>query len=115
MNKYTPGPWSQGRLLMTPVTSKWTESQRRGADEEERHMVFANFKPEDDGRSRQFVAMCANEEDARLISAAPDLLFCLQVICEHAGEDFDRLDGMLHLTEAKKAIAKATGQNHIKP
>ena len=47
--------------------------------------------------------------NARLIAAAPDLLFCLQVICEHAGDDFERLDGMLHLSEAKKAIAKATG------
>lgn len=49
------------------------------------------------------------EANARLIAAAPDLLFCLQVICEHAGEDFERLDAMLHLSEAKKAIAMATG------
>lgn len=50
-----------------------------------------------------------DEANARLIAAAPDLLFCLQVICEHAGDDFKRLDGMLHLSEAKKAIDKATG------
>lgn len=50
-----------------------------------------------------------DEANARLIAAAPDLLFCLQVICEHAGEDFERLDAMLHLSEAKKAIAMATG------
>ena len=115
MNKHTPGPWAQGRLLMTSSTYRWSAEAREKADHEERCMVFAYFSAMDEGRGRRRIAACETEEDARLIAAAPDLLFCLQVICEHAGEDFDRLDGMLHLTEAKKAIAKATGQNHIKP
>ena len=59
-----------------------------------------------------FLTENTKKSDVSLITSAPELLFCLQVICEHAGEDFDRLDGMLHLTEAKKAIAKALGESN---
>ena len=49
------------------------------------------------------------EANAKLVAAAPDLLFCLKVICSHAEGD-ERLDARLHLEEARAAIAKATGE-----
>lgn len=52
---------------------------------------------------------CANviHPDARLMAAAPKLLHCLRVICDHA-EGREDLDVALHLDVARAVIAEAT-------
>jgi hypothetical protein len=108
--QHTPGPWSQGRTLGTPQTRKWTSKQWADNDARERTMVFANFREDDQGRSRQLVAdCCSTEADARLIAAAPDLLAALIDLTTRCdGEEGVRADGSnIQTMRAHAAIAKA--------
>ena len=74
MVTHTAGPWRQGRLLMTASVRRWSPELIEQSDRDERCRVFANFTERDEGRSREFVASCGNEQDARLIAASPGLL-----------------------------------------
>lgn len=85
--RHTPGPWL--RLGVGDIVQ-----QEHIVD------VAAVFCTSDDA---------TGEANARLVAAAPDLLFCLKVICSHAEGD-ERLDARLHLAEARAAIAQATGE-----
>lgn len=79
--KHTHGPWSQGITLETEQTRRWTSEQIEENDRRERRMVFANFSPLDEGRSRIRIAICEREEDARRIVA------CVNA-CEGLTTDF---------------------------
>ena len=110
MGAHTPGPWTQGRTLLTPQTRDWHEERWVENDKFERRMVFANFSSIDRGIGRVRIAACESADDARLIAAAPDLLEAL--------EDFlssSRALCLDHLLEkemqnASAAIAKAKGE-----
>lgn len=108
MNKHTPGPWAQGRLLMTSLTQRWSEEAREKADHEERCMVFADFRDLDEGRGRRRIAICETEEDARLIAAAPDLLEMLKELAGEMASAYDIIDED-RLIKARAVIEKATG------
>ena len=107
---YTPGPWSQGRTLMTSQTRRWSAAELTENDLVERRMVFANFLALDDGRSRRRVAVCESEADARLIAAAPELYEAL-VMMRDADNDC-HADGLPTIPSPARAkidaaIAKA--------
>ena len=71
--KYNKGKWSQGCLLINSNTRRWSEQERRHADDAEKKRVFANFYGEDEGRSRIGICVCTDletaEGDARRIAA----------------------------------------------
>ncbi len=67
--QHTPEPWSQGLVLDTDTTRRWSRSEIGRANEQERRMVFANFTASDEGESRVRVAICESPEDARRIVA----------------------------------------------
>lgn len=90
--RHTPGPWVH--LGVGDIVQQASLTQEHIVD------VAAVFCTSDDA---------TGEANARLVAAAPDLLFCLKVICSHAEGD-ERLDARLHLEEARAAIAKATGE-----
>lgn len=72
-DQHTPGPWKQGRLLMTSRTRSWSISARNEGDAYERKRVFSNFTDSDQGRSRRLICVCERQEDAELIARAPEL------------------------------------------
>ena len=100
---HTLGPWRQGTTILTPVTAKWPKQEWDLNEAMERKMVFAEFRIEDQGRGRRLIANCMTAEDARLISAAPDMLTALlRVINDEASE-------IETVRSVKAAIEKATG------
>ena len=107
MSAHTPGPWTQGRTLLTPQTRDWPEERWVENDKFERRMVFANFSSVDRGIGRVRIAVCESAEDARLIASAPDLLDALELIlsAEDRGFGMDYVKGC-----ARAAIAKAKGE-----
>lgn len=76
-------PWQQGRLLDTAQTRRWTDAERRLAEDEEKTLVVTHFYPGDEGRSREFVARCANADVARLVVQAPAMLAALKGEVDH--------------------------------
>lgn len=67
--KHSKEPWSQGRLLLTRTTAKWSEEEfYRGKFQEEK-MVFTNFTSSDKGKSRKLICICESSEDAKRIAA----------------------------------------------
>jgi hypothetical protein len=71
------------------------------------------YVQDSDGRDGQWVAEVANEANARLIAAAPELLEALKgLMGDHAAESRRRgfqPDDFLNYLAARAAIAKATG------
>ena len=113
MSAHTPGPWTQGRTLLTPQTRDWPEERWVENDKFERRMVFANFSSVDRGIGRVRIAVCESAEDARLIAAAPELLEALIDVVAIA--QLDKWDQAVSgrqsfLWNAKVAIAKAKGE-----
>ena len=108
--KHTPGPWRQGKVLITNITKRWDKNQRYKADSQERLMVFSNFLDSDEGRSRMKVAVCDNPEDARLIASAPMLLEALESLMP-VEEDIMPMAEIHRLFDiARAAIAAARGE-----
>lgn len=106
--KFTKGPWSRGRLLITRNTERWSAEEKELADRIERLRVFAYFRADDEGRSRVLVATCQNEDDARLIAAAPELYEALEAVKEYSKEHgFFDADV---ITQAIQALRKARGE-----
>jgi len=60
-------PWSQGRVLMTKETRRWTLEQIAEANMIERRMVLSDFTSMDKGRGRELIASCENSDNAVLI------------------------------------------------
>jgi hypothetical protein len=58
---------SQGSLLATKETMKWTPEHKMEVHEQERKMVFRYFSSLDEGRSRELVCVCQSPVDAKLI------------------------------------------------
>lgn len=71
-------PWSQGRVLMTKETRRWTLEQIAEANMIERRMVLSDFTSMDKGRGRELIASCENSDNAVLIvtlhNSAPAIL-----------------------------------------
>lgn len=104
---HTPAPWKQGELLDTYSTLKWSDDDRDRASKRESLMVFSNFTPEDQGRSRKLIASCSielhdikeAEANARLITAAPDLLQALELLSTNPHLDLGDL--VYHIRESE--------------
>ena len=58
----TPGPWRQGRLLMTERTRHYNRATQEGLARAEGEAVFAFFTPQDEGRSRIQIARVYHEQ-----------------------------------------------------
>lgn len=73
-----PAGWSQGRLLSTPQTRRWTDEEQERMDKAERRRVFRSFTVADSGRARQLVAVLDRPEDAAFVAAAsPSVVLAL--------------------------------------
>lgn len=112
----TPGPWSQGVLLSTATTRRWSREVREQVQFDERLRVFSNFRAEDEGRGRKLVAVFERPEDAKLGAAAPELLeavYAALPFVEDALNDPAYKTGAVkkHLDMLKEAIAKAEGRD----
>lgn len=105
--RHTSGPWSQGITLLTQITRKWSSAEMARNDAREKLAVFSNFSANDQGRGRRLVAKCETHEDARLVSAAPDLLEAakgaLVALSRTKGND-------LYTERLEYAIRKAEGK-----
>ncbi len=67
MSKYHE-PWSQGVLLETTRTKQWPVSEKIKANEMEKKQVFCHFSSQDQGRSRQGIAITNDPLIARRIA-----------------------------------------------
>lgn len=107
MSKHTPGPWSQGTTLQTRITRSWSNEEWQANERREKCSVYSDFTGRDEGRSRVAIAHCIRAEDARLISAAPQLLEVVQLM-QGANWKFDDDVGMEIRRRALAAVQKAT-------
>lgn len=112
----TPGPWSQGVLLSTATTRRWSKEVREQVQSDERVRVFSNFRAKDEGRGRKLVAVFERPEDAKLGAAAPDLLdavYAALPFVEDALNDPAYKAGSVkkHVDILRNAIAKAEGKS----
>lgn len=104
MSKHTPGPWKH-RKAGSAIHGEPGHEERF---EYPAHIVSV-IKDGQGRKVTRFVAECSsttlpNEENARLISAAPDLLEALRDVLE----DIDNLDMRnVLVARARTAIAKA--------
>jgi len=77
-----------GRTLLTPDTRKWSKQDWEANERVENHLVFANFRVDDQGRSRVCIATCTRDilpdnqslANTILIAAAPDMLAALKAV-----------------------------------
>lgn len=110
---HTPTPWAQGRLLQTRKIAERSEDWQKEANERERTMVFANFTAIDEGRSRIFIAKCADANLAAFIVKAAncheDLVGALEDIIKQKKAWRGYNDDGIDLERANKAIVKAKG------
>ena len=57
MSQHMPEPWSSGKTLLTPITKRWSKQQWDQNEIDEGKRIFSNFRVEDQGRSRQLIAV----------------------------------------------------------
>lgn len=90
---------TQGFVLTTNDTKKWTPEEIERGNQEEGRMVFSDFRLSDNGRSRKLVCTLNGghpkaDEYKRLILAAPKMLeaieYYLDVLKEARGADWDK-------------------------
>mgnify|MGYP003399560946 CR=1 FL=1 len=62
--------WSRGRLLATGLTRTFSAEQCKELEQIERRGVYANFRADDQGRSRTEDAYCPTPDVAAYIAAA---------------------------------------------
>jgi hypothetical protein len=94
--KHTPGPWFVSRYR----------------DPQGRQWIASNAAHDDTGQAED-VALAVCDSDARLISAAPDLLTALQYVTDIlsssvAPDDYEPFRACI--SQARAAITKATGE-----
>jgi hypothetical protein len=98
MSAHTPAPWNYGQVKETPI--------------------FDIIGPDLTGRGREVVgtlratqSRVANLANARLISAAPDLLMALRfLLADYLAIEGEKLTGSsVPIAMAREAIAKAEG------
>lgn len=70
--------WTQGVVLMTPTTRRFTPEQMAEAQARENRAVFADFSAMDEGRSRRLVGTFERPEDAAFAALAPEMLAALK-------------------------------------
>lgn len=98
--QHTPGPWNQGSSIVGKKCV-WQSGNKE---------PFSGM-----GEDNLWID-CNTEEDARLVSAAPDMLDALETFAEYqnAMDGGDDVSGTLIYAEfsrmARAAIAKATGK-----
>ena len=61
---HTPEPWTQGYVLPTRDTERWSQEARDEVNRREHRELFAHFTPLDGGRGRVKVATFTRPEDA---------------------------------------------------
>ena len=54
----TDGNYKIGYTLCTDQTRKWSDEQINANNDHEHRMIFVNFEPDDQGRSRVMIAKC---------------------------------------------------------
>ncbi|WBC28491.1 hypothetical protein TPMD03_20 [Thiohalocapsa phage LS06-2018-MD03] len=55
---------SQGKLLKTRVTDKWSPEEKADTDFTERCSVYSDFHLENNGRTKKFICIFNSPEDA---------------------------------------------------
>ena len=55
---------SQGRVLSTPTTRRWSKEEWDRVDKQERKALFYNFSGMDHGRGREIVFVAESETEA---------------------------------------------------
>lgn len=108
MDKHWPGPWRQGKTLVTRQTRQWSPQQIAANDAIESLAVFANFTGQDEGRSRVLIARCERASDAKLVAMAPDGLNLARLVVKYFGTDpiAAEMDADLQLKQAALAILR---------
>ena len=97
---YTPGPWEV--IEMHGSRDLYIESRHKPGWNE---FVFASMIPYGPASRKELKA------NARLMAAAPELLYALKVVAEYANKYNSNVSGHEHAYDlAQKAIAKATGK-----
>lgn len=57
--------FSQGRLIETRHTARWSQEEKNDAELSERCRVFYGFTVKDEGRSRVYIGQCHTPEAAK--------------------------------------------------
>lgn len=85
-----------GKLLMTRVTSKWSDEEKKIGDYEEKRRVFFGYWGKE-GVNRQYFTTCDTYEKARIIS------ICLSAIYEYSEKKEQAIPKII---EASKELRK---------
>jgi len=93
MNQHTPGPWT---VFKTRYKTTAFYILSKGLPGSVAHIPNSTVAP--------------MEENARLISAAPDLLYALQKMCQAVEGEYGEIAKSLAWDMAQNAINKALGE-----
>ena len=90
------GLWTRGTTFLTEITRFWSKSEFERNQLVEKRMVFENMSSGDAGRGRRLVctlneAHINYEANARLIVAAPELLFLAEDLIEQVDQFKDKV------------------------
>lgn len=92
--------WSRGRLLATGLTRTFSAEQCKELEQIERRGVYANFRADDQGRSRTEVAYCPTPDVAAYIAAAnPQTIAALLAELDAARAEIERLTTLRPMSE----------------